>query len=98
MTLLYGCQVWLSSFDMSSSAAIQKLFISSPKFAVLGASIDRSKYGNKVLRFYQQHELEVIPVNPVRLLPPQGSNDYHAKFRVMIESRGNRKSQDGRNP
>jgi uncharacterized protein len=57
---------------MSSSALIQKLFISSPKFAVFGASIDRSKYGNKVLRFYQQHKLEVTPINPVRLLPPLG--------------------------
>ncbi|KIM31176.1 hypothetical protein M408DRAFT_15052 [Serendipita vermifera MAFF 305830] len=47
-----------------STAAIQKLFISSPRFAVLGASVDRSKYGNKVLRWYQTHQLPVVPINP----------------------------------
>jgi predicted CoA-binding protein len=31
---------------------------------VVGASTDRSKYGNKVLRCYQQHGKEVYPINP----------------------------------
>ncbi|PVG02430.1 NAD(P)-binding protein [Serendipita vermifera] len=48
---------------MSASAAVQKLFISSPRFAVLGASVDRAKYGNKVLRWYQAHNLPVVPIN-----------------------------------
>ena len=33
-------------------------------YAVVGASTDRSKYGNKVLRAYQQTEREVYPINP----------------------------------
>jgi predicted CoA-binding protein len=39
-------------------------FLASGPFAVVGASTDRSKYGNKVLRCYQQHGREVYPVNP----------------------------------
>jgi uncharacterized protein len=39
-------------------------FLASGPFAVVGASTDRSKYGNKVLRCYQQHQKEVYPVNP----------------------------------
>ncbi|WP_133129721.1 CoA-binding protein [Legionella yabuuchiae] len=41
-----------------------KQFFSSEAFGVVGASADRSKYGNKVLRCYQQHNREVYPVNP----------------------------------
>ena len=33
-------------------------------YAVVGASTDRSKYGNKVLRAYQQTGREVYPINP----------------------------------
>jgi predicted CoA-binding protein len=39
-------------------------FLSSPAFAVAGASSDRNKFGNKVLRCYMQHHKEVYPVNP----------------------------------
>jgi predicted CoA-binding protein len=39
-------------------------FLASDSFAVVGASTDRSKYGNKVLRCYQQHGKEVYPINP----------------------------------
>jgi uncharacterized protein len=39
-------------------------FLSSPAFAVAGASNDRDKYGNKVLRCYLQHQKTVYPVNP----------------------------------
>jgi predicted CoA-binding protein len=38
-------------------------FLDSGPFAVVGASVDRSKYGNKVLRCYQQHGKEVYPIN-----------------------------------
>jgi len=31
---------------------------------VVGASRDRAKYGNKVLRCYQQHDRAVFPINP----------------------------------
>ncbi|CAO3590973.1 unnamed protein product [Absidia cylindrospora] len=39
-------------------------FIQSPKFAVVGASKSRTKYGNKVLRWYQAHKLNVVPLHP----------------------------------
>jgi predicted CoA-binding protein len=47
---------------MSVTDRIQS-FLASSSFAVVGASIDRSKYGNKVLRCYQQHGKEVYPIN-----------------------------------
>ena len=40
-------------------------FLASPAFGVVGASASRDKYGNKVLRCYQQNNRTVIPVNPV---------------------------------
>jgi predicted CoA-binding protein len=39
-------------------------FLEGKRFAVVGASANREKYGNKVLRVYQQRGLEVVPVNP----------------------------------
>jgi len=39
-------------------------FLSSPAFAVIGASQDRYKFGNKVLRCYLRHHAMVYPVNP----------------------------------
>ncbi len=39
-------------------------FLASPAYGVVGASINRQKYGNKVLRCYLQHEKIAIPVNP----------------------------------
>ncbi|HEY6837809.1 MAG TPA: CoA-binding protein [Geobacteraceae bacterium] len=39
-------------------------FLASPAFGVVGASTDRHKYGNKVLRCYQQNGKKAIPVNP----------------------------------
>jgi predicted CoA-binding protein len=39
-------------------------FLTGKTFAVVGASRDRGKYGNKVLRVYQQHGSKVYPVNP----------------------------------
>ncbi|KAG8758754.1 hypothetical protein FRC14_007469 [Serendipita sp. 396] len=45
------------------SNTVQKSFIQCAKFAVLGASTNREKYGNKVLRWYQKHELPVTPIN-----------------------------------
>lgn len=48
---------------MDLDAKIQA-FLDGSTFAVVGASRDRSKYGNKVLRAYQQNALTVYPVNP----------------------------------
>lgn len=39
-------------------------FLKADAFGVVGASEDRSKYGNKVLRCYLQHKKLVFPVNP----------------------------------
>ena len=39
-------------------------FLASPAFGVVGASPRREKYGNKVLRCYQQAGRRAIPVNP----------------------------------
>jgi len=39
-------------------------FLASPSFGVIGASANRHKYGNKVLRCYQQNGRSVVPVNP----------------------------------
>ena len=41
-----------------------KAFFAGKRFAVVGASTDREKYGNKVLRVYQQNNLDVVPINP----------------------------------
>ena len=49
---------------MSDDRAKIESFLESGPYAVVGASRDRGKYGNKVLRCYQQHDLEVYPVNP----------------------------------
>jgi len=48
---------------MPSQEKIQK-FLAGKRFAVVGASQDREKYGNKVLRVYQQNNIEAVPVNP----------------------------------
>lgn len=39
-------------------------FLAQGSFAVVGASTDRQKYGNKVLRCYLQHAHPVVAVNP----------------------------------
>lgn len=39
-------------------------FLQSPAYGVVGASSRRHKYGNKVLRCYQQNGRRAIPVNP----------------------------------
>ena len=48
---------------MTSDTQIDR-FLAQPAFAVIGASRDRSKYGNKVLRCYQQNGRTAYPVNP----------------------------------
>ncbi len=39
-------------------------FLSGSVFAVVGASTNRDKFGNKVLRRYMEHGLTVYPINP----------------------------------
>ena len=40
------------------------LFLAGTPHAVVGASVDRNKYGNKVLRAYLQNEMPVYAINP----------------------------------
>ncbi|PWZ00491.1 NAD(P)-binding protein [Testicularia cyperi] len=44
-------------------AALGRFFEAS-KFAVVGASKDPSKFGNKVLKWYQSHSLDITPIHP----------------------------------
>lgn len=40
------------------------MLVSKPTVAIVGASADRSKYGNMSIRAHQQRGYEVYPVNP----------------------------------
>lgn len=40
-------------------------FLKAEAFGVVGASSDRSKFGNRVLRCYQEHGRTAVPVNPM---------------------------------
>jgi predicted CoA-binding protein len=42
-----------------------KTFFKLPLFAVVGASNNREKFGNKVLRCYQQYSRHVVPISKV---------------------------------
>jgi uncharacterized protein len=53
-----------SNGEAMSSPDPIKSFLSGKRFAVVGASRDREKYGNKVLRTYLQHGLDAVPINP----------------------------------
>lgn len=48
---------------MSTDLRIQSFLASTP-YAVVGASENRNKYGNKVLRAYMQNNLPVYPIHP----------------------------------
>ena len=41
-----------------------RAFLAESRFAVVGASPDRAKYGNKVLRCYVQAGRDAVPVHP----------------------------------
>ncbi|KAI0929849.1 hypothetical protein AcW1_008683 [Taiwanofungus camphoratus] len=49
---------------MSGSAETKKAFLSSPNFAVVGASKDQSKFGTKVLQWYLARDKPVTPIHP----------------------------------
>ena len=49
---------------MDDTSARIREFLAGEVYAVVGASNDRAKYGNKVLRSYLQKGLRAIPVNP----------------------------------
>jgi len=49
---------------MSDTRSTIDAFLSSGPYAVVGASTNREKYGNKVLRAYFQSGREAYPINP----------------------------------
>ncbi|KAK7043206.1 hypothetical protein VNI00_008560 [Paramarasmius palmivorus] len=51
----------------ATAFALQKTFFAQPFFAVVGASQSRTKFGNKVLRWFQDREFLVQPTNPITL-------------------------------
>ena len=57
-----------------------------PTIAILGASADRAKFGNKAVRAYRQAGYEVFPIN---LAPYQAAapTDSHANALRAIRSR-----------
>ncbi len=63
-----------------------KSFMASGPYAVVGASSDRDKYGNKVLRAYQQHGMEVYPINP-RATEIEGLKAYATLSDVPVKLR-----------
>src|SRR3990167_2226279 len=50
--------------DMKTESSHIKTFFTSKAYAVVGASTNRAKFGNKVLRCYLQHNKKIYPVNP----------------------------------
>ncbi len=51
-------------FSMQTSTEKKDVFMSLKQFAVVGASNDREKFGNKILRCYVKNGKLVIPINP----------------------------------
>ncbi|GJJ06641.1 hypothetical protein Clacol_000835 [Clathrus columnatus] len=49
---------------MTTISQKEHLFLSSPQFAVVGASKDQSKFGTKVLKWYLDHDRNVFPIHP----------------------------------
>ena len=62
-------------------------FMSEGPYAVVGASSNRDKYGNMVLRAYQQKGLEVYPINP-RADFIEGIKAYPSLAAVPVKVRG----------
>jgi len=54
----------MSALRTGSESDRIQTFLASNSFAVVGASRDRSKCGNKVLRCCQQNGKQVFPINP----------------------------------
>ncbi|KAI1321613.1 hypothetical protein EDD11_003093 [Mortierella claussenii] len=78
---------------MSTATLIHEFFPSATqKFAVVGASSNRTKFGNKVLRWYVDHGYTAVPVNPkeatIESLPcvnslsllPDKPSEYHVSI------------------
>lgn len=74
--------------------AIKLFFYPHRRYLVFGASTDPQKFGNKVLKWYKDRHLPVIPINPnaktnIYDLPPkssinEGLRDSNAKFCISF--------------
>jgi predicted CoA-binding protein len=62
-------------------------FMAEGPYAVVGASSNRDKYGNMVLRAYQQRGEEVYPINP-RSVAIEGLKAYPSLSSVPVKVRG----------
>jgi len=49
---------------MAAFGSIKTAFFQSPSYAVLGASKDQTKFGTKLLQWYQTRDLAVTPIHP----------------------------------
>ncbi|TPX64523.1 hypothetical protein SpCBS45565_g05807 [Spizellomyces sp. 'palustris'] len=72
---------YLPDIGTMGAAQNQIEFFKAGKFAVVGASADRSKYGNKVFRWYLDHNLSVVPINPKS--PTIESHQTHASLSAL---------------
>ena len=62
-------------------------FLEEGPYAVVGASTNREKYGNKVLRVYQQRGKEVYPINP-KAEEVEGLKAYPSLAALPVVPRG----------
>ncbi len=69
---------------MSDDRAKIEAYLERGPYAVVGASTDRSKYGNRVLRAYLDHDLPVYPINP-KADEVEGERSY-ASLRELPET------------
>jgi len=53
-----------------------KTFFATPRFAVVGASSDPAKFGNKVFAWYLAHSLPATPINPRAPTVSVGTTSY----------------------
>jgi len=72
---------------MASEKDLVRAFMSQGPFAVVGASSDPTKYGNRVLRAYQQRGEEVYPINP-RADSIEGLKAYGSLGALPVKVRG----------
>ena len=72
---------------MSAVNDLIRDFMSSGPYAVVGASSNREKYGNKVLRAYQQQGQDVYPINP-RAEAIEGLKTYPSLGSLPVKVRG----------
>lgn len=59
----WSCQSSVQSVATHAAAAVEDFLAAPAGFAVVGASAERRRFGNQVLRCYMQHGLSVVPVS-----------------------------------